>query len=172
MVIRKVQVKDGAALREYYLANARHFREWEPRRENSFHTTESWNERATGMVLNQDQGNSAHFVAEIKGSIVAHCNLSNIVRGVFQACYMGYGVSLEYQGQGVAREICETAIHYAFNEMGLHRIMANYMPHNNRSAKLLKRLGFVREGLAKNYLQINGKWEDHVLTSLTNGAYT
>lgn len=121
------------ALRKYYLANASHFRQLEPRREDSFHAIDSWNERVIDMVSNQEQGKSVHFVAEIEGSIVAHCNLSNIVRGVFQACYMGYGVSSNFQGKGVAHEICETVIRYAFNEMGLHRIMANYMPHNDRS---------------------------------------
>jgi ribosomal-protein-alanine N-acetyltransferase len=57
---------------------------------------------------------------------------------------------------------------YIFQELNLHRIMANYMPHNRRSAKVLKRLGFVVEGYATDYLMINGQWEDHILTSLTN----
>lgn len=50
----------------------------------------------------------------------------------------------------------------------MHRIMANYMPHNQRSGALLARLGFEREGYAKDYLLIDGKWQDHVLTALTN----
>jgi ribosomal-protein-alanine N-acetyltransferase len=55
-----------------------------------------------------------------------------------------------------------------FEQQKLHRIMANYMPSNKRSARLLQKLGFVIEGHAKKYLLINGQWEDHVLTSLTN----
>jgi ribosomal-protein-alanine N-acetyltransferase len=46
--------------------------------------------------------------------------------------------------------------------------MANHLLDNPRSAKLLQRLGFVREGLAKDYLRIDGEWRDHVLNSLTN----
>jgi ribosomal-protein-alanine N-acetyltransferase len=46
--------------------------------------------------------------------------------------------------------------------------MASYLPHNQRSGKLLKRLGFVVEGYARDYLLINGLWQDHILTSLTN----
>ena len=53
----------------------------------------------------------------------------------------------------------------------MHRIMANYMPHNQRSGNLLKKLGFVVEGYARDYLLINGKWEDHILTSLNNDNY-
>ena len=49
--------------------------------------------------------------------------------------------------------------------------MANYRPENDRSRKLLERLGFVREGLARDYLFIDGAWRDHVLTALTNPGF-
>ena len=78
---------------------------------------------------------------------------------------MGYGASKEAEGKGVAYQLCCTAVQFAFDELGLNRLMANHLPYNNRSAKLLSRLGFVREGFAKNYLEINGKWQNHVLTA-------
>jgi ribosomal-protein-alanine N-acetyltransferase len=96
------------------------------------------------------------------------CSLTNIVRGPFQACYMGYSVSEKYQGKGLMKDLCLHVIDYAFNELGMNRVMANYMPDNHRSAALLTKLGFVKEGFAKNYLLINGNWEDHILTSLLN----
>ncbi len=65
-------------------------------------------------------------------------------------------------------KVCQVAIEYAFKELDLNRIMANYMPVNTRSADLLNRLGFSQEGLARKYLKINGVWEDHVLTSKLN----
>lgn len=65
-------------------------------------------------------------------------------------------------------EALELLIPYAFGPLNLHRIMANYMPRNRRSARLLKRLGFRIEGRAPDYLQIAGRWEDHILTSLVN----
>ena len=70
------------------------------------------------------------------------------------------------------KKLCTHVISYAFDELGLNRVMANYMPSNLRSEALLNRLGFVREGVAKKYLKINGVWEDHVLTSLLNPAST
>lgn len=54
----------------------------------------------------------------------------------------------------------------------IHRIMANYMPHNKRSGALLARLGFEKEGYAKDYLLIDGQWRDHVLTALTTPLWT
>lgn len=100
--------------------------------------------------------------------MLGHCSLTQIVYGPFQACYMGFGVAFGAQGKGIAHQLCQHAISYAFNDIGLHRIMANYMSHNNRSAKLLSRLGFEKEGLARDYLKISGEWQNHMLTSLMN----
>jgi ribosomal-protein-alanine N-acetyltransferase len=106
--------------------------------------------------------------AGLQGPLLGYCNFSEVVRGLFQACYLGYALAETAQGKGVMTEALEGAIKYMWGTVKLHRIMANYMPHNERSAKVLQRLGFVTEGSAKNYLFINGQWRDHVLTSLTN----
>ena len=65
-------------------------------------------------------------------------------------------------------EAVAAAVNYAFNELGLHRVMANNLPHNAPSANLLRKLGFVTEGYARNYLFIDGQWRDHVLTAKIN----
>jgi ribosomal-protein-alanine N-acetyltransferase len=94
--------------------------------------------------------------------------LTGIVHGVFQAGYIGYSIAKSYQGQGKMKQLCRYVIDFAFCELKLNRIMANYMPDNLRSEILLKSLGFEIEGTAKSYLRINGQWEDHILTSLLN----
>ena len=68
-------------------------------------------------------------------------------------------------------EALRAAIEYAFDTKKLHRIMANYMLANVRSGKLLRRLNFSVEGFARDYLRIAGKWEDHVLSALTNSRF-
>lgn len=68
-------------------------------------------------------------------------------------------------------EALSEAIRFVFDELELHRIQANHLPENTRSARLLKRLGFEIEGRARNYLLIAGEWRDHVLTSLANERY-
>jgi len=92
------------------------------------------------------------------------------VRGAFQACHLGYALTESAQGQGLMHEVLTAAIAHVFDVMLLHRIMANYRPENERSARLLARLGFEREGKARAYLKINGVWADHVLTALINPA--
>ena len=64
------------------------------------------------------------------------------------------------------------AFHARFREQHLHRISANYLPHNTRSAGVLKRLGFTVDGYARDYLRIDGRWQDHILTSLVDPDWT
>ena len=65
-------------------------------------------------------------------------------------------------------EALGSALTYVFEELGIHRVMANYLPENERSAALLERLGFMKEGFARDYLMIAGRWRDHVLTAKNN----
>lgn len=102
------------------------------------------------------------------GPLLGYVNFSEVVRGVFLACYMGYALAEKAQGRGYTTEACRAAIDYIFKEVRLHRVMANYMTANARSAAVLERLGFTIEGTAKSYLFLAGAWQDHVLTSLTN----
>lgn len=94
--------------------------------------------------------------------------LSEIVRGPFQACYLGYRIGAEHEGRGYVTESIASVVEYAFTALNLHRIMANYMPTNERSAAVLRRSGFTIEGMARDYLRLNGEWRDHVLTSRIN----
>lgn len=107
--------------------------------------------------------------AEGGGSeVIGYANLSNIIRGAFHACYLGYGLAQERQGKGLMTESLRMVIEYAWNDLLLHRIMANYLPENERSARVLARLGFSIEGYARDYLFIGGAWRDHVLSALIN----
>jgi ribosomal-protein-alanine N-acetyltransferase len=104
----------------------------------------------------------------LDGAIVGECAFTAFVRGPFQACYLGYRLDAAYVGQGLMQEALGAAIRYVLDTLELHRIMANYRPTNERSGNLLRRLGFVVEGYARDYLFLDGAWRDHVLTSLTS----
>ena len=154
----------------YFAVNESHLRKWSPAAPGGHHSVDSWKRRLEEREIEFENGLSVHFIGtdEDESHVIGSCSLSNIVRGVFQACHIGYSVARRYEGQGYMKKIVSHAIGYAFNEIGLHRIMANHMPDNERSAGLLKSLGFEREGYAKEYLLINGRWEDHVLNVLIN----
>lgn len=91
-----------------------------------------------------------------------------IVRSPLQACYLGYSVDLDWEGKGAMSEAIPAVLDHAFGPLGLHRVMANHLPENERSARLLKRLGFETEGYARSYLFLDGAWRDHVLTARVN----
>ncbi|VUD52204.1 Putative ribosomal N-acetyltransferase YdaF [Thalassocella blandensis] len=167
---RLINREDAKQLSLYHLANEEHFKPWSPARPLGFNRLAEWEARLEDILPMQRAGKAYTFVAveSSSQSIVAHCSLSQIFYGPFRACYMGYGIDQRYEGAGVMRAFCRYVIDFAFDELKLNRIMANYMPHNNRSARLLKQLGFTWEGRASRYLEINGRWEDHMLTALTN----
>ena len=84
------------------------------------------------------------------------------MRGAFQSCHLGYQLDERAINQGFMTEALRRAIAFVFDELQLHRIEANVMPRNLRSSRVLAKLGFVEEGLARQYLKINGVWEDHI----------
>ncbi len=168
MLIKQVSVSDASMLAQYYTINASHLNRWESVKDRGYHKLDAWTQRLEQCELEQKDNKAAYFVALNTSAtkVIATCNLTNIVHGAFLACYMGYSVSKEYEGCGKMKQLCQHVISYAFNNLALNRIMANYMPNNERSENLLKSLGFEIEGRAKKYLFINGLWQDHILTSL------
>jgi ribosomal-protein-alanine N-acetyltransferase len=111
------------------------------------------------------------YLADDPERMVGDVSLTNIARGPFQACYLGYRLDRQSEGRGLMSEALKAVIAHAFGALKLHRIMANYVPTNERSARVLRRLGFVVEGYARDYLFLEGRWKDHCLTSLTNSAH-
>ena len=81
---------------------------------------------------------------------------------------MGYSLAEEVQGHGYMLEAVRGAVGYAFQELRLHRVSASYMPHNRRSAAVLRHAGFTIEGYARDYIRIEGRWEDHIMTAIVN----
>lgn len=170
LVIRLATERDALSIVEYQERNREHFEPWSPQAPDGFYTETFWRERIRQNLDEFHCGLSARFFLwdpEDSGKVVGNASLAEIVRGAFHACYLGYAVDAGAEGKGLMREGLQQIIAWGFDEPGLHRIMANYMPHNRRSGQLLRRLGFTVEGYARDYLKINGRWEDHILTSLT-----
>lgn len=161
---------DAALIHNYYLENREHLVPFEPERGSDFYSVEAWKARLLKSFSAFKCGVSVCLVAldHDRKNMLGACNFTGIVRGPFNACYMGYSVAQKQQGKGLMFEVAGASIKHMFEVVRVHRIMANHLPENYRSERLLKRLGFDREGYARNYLKINGKWCDHILTALTN----
>ncbi len=166
----------AAPLARFFAENFEtHLARWSPPPPPGGHTEAWWAERLPAFALEFEQGQSARWVAlprEGEGlEVVATANVTQIVRGVFQAAYLGYQVAKRHEGRGLMTEALQAVVAHAFGELRLHRLMANHVPENERSGRVLERLGFEREGLARDYLFIGGAWRDHVLTSRANPAF-
>ena len=94
-------------------------------------------------------------------ALLGAIEFTQIVRGLFQSAYLGYFLGARFQEQGYMSEALGLAVGFAFRELGLHRIEANVQPSNEKSRRLLNRLGFTREGFSRRYLKIASRWRDH-----------
>lgn len=156
----------------FAVENEAHLARWEPPRAEGFFTEAFWRKR---IDRNHDE-----FARDLSlrlslfrrgapdGPVLGHANLSQFIRGPFQCCMLGYALDHRCEGQGLMFEALTATIAFAFGPLELHRIQANHLPTNERSGRLLRRLGFVVEGYARDYLFIEDRWADHVLTALTS----
>ena len=162
----------AADMVNYFRRNRAHLAPWEPPFNRAMFTQAFWRRRLRDNRRECQKNQSLRLVAfhrqQPAGPAIGMINFSGFAQGVSMSCHLGYSIDVAQQGRGLMREALTVAIGHVFEHMRRHRISANYMPSNHRSARLLARLGFVVEGYARDYLYIDGGWRDHVLTSITN----
>jgi ribosomal-protein-alanine N-acetyltransferase len=159
---------DAVALRDYATRNRDHLAPWSPVPARDAEALSTWRDWIEDADVLEGRGAGFSFLMWLSETLVGQATLSEIVRGPFQACYLGFSLDAAHQGKGLMREGLGAVIRFAFEALELHRIMANYQPENRRSAATLAALGFRIEGYAPAYLHIAGAWRPHVLTALTN----
>lgn len=103
--------------------------------------------------------------------LVGGITLSNVRRRAAQFVNLGYWMGRAFAGHGYMTEAVGLIVPYCFETLGLHRIHAAFLPDNRASRRVLEKNGFREEGYAENYLQIDGRWADHVLFGLTRERY-
>ncbi|MFP6684138.1 MAG: GNAT family N-acetyltransferase [Polyangiaceae bacterium] len=155
---------------DYFVTNRTHLKRWEPPFPKSMFTNAFWEQRLKENQKEYREGRSIRLILtraeDPEGPMIGSVNFTQIVRGALMGCGLGYSIDEDVQGQGLMTEALSAAIEYVFDELKLHRIMASYIPTNERSGKLLRRLNFQVEGYARDYLFIDGAWQDHVLAAL------
>ena len=173
-ILRMATEDDIEAILTYFTVNKTHLTPFEPIKLAEFYTIEYWRsqiaERHNAFLADQAL-KLFLFDLQHPPQIMATINFSNIIRGAFQSCTLGFSIAAQYQGQGYMTETLPVAFSYAFTDLKFHRIMAAYLPQNHRSGRLLRRLNFQIEGYALQYLCINGMWQNPVLTSLINNNF-
>lgn len=158
---------DVDSYQQFIVTNKDRFAPFEPLRAESYYFLEEAKKRVQQVEKGFDNRTSVSIAMFDRKHLqmIGLMNFTNIVTGCFQACYLGFSIDGEFEGRGYMKEALKHTLPYIQSEFGIHRVMANHLPHNQRSARLLNKLGFEEEGFAKSYLKINGTWQDHVLTS-------
>jgi [ribosomal protein S5]-alanine N-acetyltransferase len=162
-VTRLLRPGDEHELAALYRTNRDFLRPFEPARPESFFGAAAQRRRIDRIGVDVWR-----WAIESDGRMVGMIALADVVRDPLQLGNVGYFVSREYNGRGLATRAVADVVAFAFGEAGLHRLEAGTLPENNASQRVLEKNGFVRFGLARKLLQIDGEWRDHVLFELVN----
>ncbi len=166
--LEPIRAAHAPALLRYYTENEAHLAPWEPARPPGFLSLAYWRSNAEYLEHENRAERSYGFVAfERDGAevVAAQINLWNILRGVSLSATLGYSLASSAQGRGLATEAVGAVVDFALDVLGLHRVVATYQPTNDRSGRLLRRLGFGIEGYSRDHLFIGGAWRDSILTA-------
>lgn len=165
LYLRAPQASDHAAWALLRMESREFLTPWEPTWNEDDLTRASFRLRAkrAAREISTDEAYSLFIFETGTETLLGGLTLGLIRRGVAQACTLGYWMGRRHAGKGHMTEAVRGAVRFAFSDLALHRVEAACLPNNEPSRRLLERVGFQREGLARAYLKINGNWADHLL---------
>lgn len=138
---------------------------WEPTwsddhlQRKSFTNRVYWAQRS----ISNEHAVPLFLIRRSNNALVGAITLDNIRRGPSQAGTCGYWIGEAHARQGYMREALEAVVHYAFTSLDLSRVESACLPENAASRGVLEKCGYKYEGVAQSYLQIDGRWRNHVL---------
>lgn len=168
LLIRLPARGDEHALSSFYVQNREFLQPWSPTFDRGFFEPAAWRERIEGILAEYRNGRGARliFFSKVGGGLVGMASLTNITGFPTRSAQLGYSVAEDAGGKGLMTEALHAVLDFGFNFLGLHRIEANFIPRNKRSGRVLEKLGFRIEGESKEYVEIDGRWEDHYRTAI------
>lgn len=171
-VTRLITLGDAPRLTELVLANREFLAPRDLVRDDAYFTAEGQRAAIQDVLLRRSQGTTVpHVILDESTRVVGRITLNGIVRGPLQSCSVGYWVGVEQNGRGLATAAVGDILRVAFDDLGLHRVQAETMLDNIASQMVLERNGFVRFGLAPQYLNIAGRWQDHIMFQKVNDEH-
>jgi [ribosomal protein S5]-alanine N-acetyltransferase len=165
-VTRLVSADDAEPLARLLAENRDYLAPWSPLQDDAYFTAAGQREVIARQLAAYERGAMLPLLIVDGGEVAGSLNLNSIIRGAFQNASVGYWVSQERAGHGLAGTAVAEAVGIAFGELGLHRLDAATLLHNTPSQRVLARNGFRPFAVAESYLKIAGRWQDHILFSL------
>ena len=171
VVLRPLTSVDFAQWSEVRIRNEDWLTKWEPSRPagspDIFTDRHAFAARCNARDRERHLGSGYGFGVFIDGAFGGEMNLSSVQRGPFQNCYVGYWVDQNLAGHSYTPEALVVVLRFGFEELGLHRMQISIIPRNTASRRVVEKLEIRSEGVAARYLEINGKWEDHMRFAVT-----
>jgi ribosomal-protein-alanine N-acetyltransferase len=171
MTLRLPEHGDWRQWSELRDTSAEFLSKWEPVWANDHLTRRSFTNRVYWAQRAEGQGTALPMllVRREDNQLLGALTLDNIRRGPAQAATLGYWIGQPFSRQGYMREAILALTHHAFTRLDLSRMEAACLPENAPSRGVLEKCGFKYEGVAQSYLQINGRWRNHVLYANLRG---
>jgi ribosomal-protein-alanine N-acetyltransferase len=166
-LLRFASEEDGAAFIAMLTRSREHLAPWMPRTARG--SEPSFGRRFARMLHPECVSNGRRRLlvcARDDGRMVGVASLGSIGEWPSLDCHVGYWLAAGEPGKGLMRDAVAALVDHAFEDLGLHRIAANIIPHNNRSIGLVRALGFTREGVLRGLIEIDGAWRDHECWSI------
>ncbi len=140
-------------------------RPWEPAWSQDHLTRRAFRNRVYWAWRAREEGRALplFLIRREDRKLMGAITLDNIRRGPAQSAQVGYWIGPDFARGGLMTEALTAVVHHAFASLDLSRIEAACLPENVPSRALLDRTGFRHEGIAESYLQIDGRWRNHVL---------
>ena len=167
--VRQLILSDAENLLKLLIENKPFFEPFSTDHPANYYSLEKQKEIITSG--HNPKGNSSyHFGIFLNATdqLIGTISLFHIIRGPLQSATMGYDLDQKNNGNGYTTEAAKMVVDYAFKTLGLHRIEAGVMPHNIGSIRVLEKVGFHKEGIAKQSVKIQGRWEDHQILAIIN----
>jgi [ribosomal protein S5]-alanine N-acetyltransferase len=161
--VRPIRVEDAGPLAALYRDNRSYLEPFEPTRRDEYFTAAGQATRLAGMLAEQEQGRTQPYAIEVDDDLAGRITVSNLARGPFCSGSLGYWVAAAHAGRGVATSAVRSVVEECFARHGLHRLEAATLLGNLASQAVLRRNGFTLIGHAPRYLEIAGRWRDHLL---------
>ncbi|MCU1498435.1 MAG: putative acetyltransferase [Acidimicrobiales bacterium] len=171
VMLRPIVLSDFVAWREVRQRCGEWLTRWEPARlshqPDVTEDRDAFAVRCSARLRERQLGTGYGFGIFAEGQLCGEINLSSIQRGPFQNAYVGYWIDEKWAGQGLMPEAVVVLARFGFEELHLHRLQISIIPRNTASHRVVEKLGLRNEGVAERYLEINGRWEDHVRYAIT-----
>jgi ribosomal-protein-alanine N-acetyltransferase len=171
VLLRPLGSSDFEQWREVRRRGGEWLTRWEPRpgpgQPNMVEDARAFAARCGARDRERQMGTGYGFGVFVNGRFAGEVNLNNVQRGAFQNAYVGYWIDRALAGEGYTPEAVVTTFRFGFEDAGLHRLQVAVVPRNISSRRVAEKLRLRDEGTAVRYLEINGRWEDHVRYAIT-----